>query len=363
MRIVEVIPSFYPVGGAERLVYSFCNYLKNENSDIELLVICLYDQDERSMAFELIKHCVRVEFAGKKRGVDFRCAKKVGRLIKEFAPDVIHAHLNSLLTLFLARAHRYCPVYYTIHTLIDKSVIGSVNKPLNALYRYLFKTHKVKPIAIADEIRQSVENYYGLKEASVPVVLNGVGIPDETTLLPLSERPIDFVFLGRFVELKNVENIIAAFEIASQRKEMNMTMAGEGPLLEECKMRGKNINNLTILGHVNDPESLIKSSKVLILVSKYEGNPMVINEAIAHKTYVLATSVGGIPSVVIDGVGHLIAPDFSIDELADQMLHSIDGLNKKQKDIDLAYPQALPLVSLGRMTNDYLSVFKQEKKA
>ena len=101
---------------------------------------------------------------------------------------------------------------------------------------------------------------------------------------------------------------------------------------------------------------------MLILASEYEGNPIVINEAIASKCFVLATKVGGIPDVINDNNGMLIDFDEQLkSKLTESMLYCkahIAGINNM---LDRNYQSNTENVSIERTCKEYLQLFNGGK--
>ena len=86
--------------------------------------------------------------------------------------------------------------------------------------------------------------------------------------------------------------------------------------------------SVTFLGHVPHEELsyFYNMADVLVLPSDTEGVPMVILEALACGTPVVASNVGGIPDIIVDGINGIVLDDLSPEKLTSAI---IDILSKK----------------------------------
>ena len=360
MVIVEIIPSLYPTNGAERLVMNLTKSFAH--SKHKIILISLYSDEDNDAVREL-KQCedIDIYFLGKKKGFDFDCASRLKKLIKEINPDAIHCHLDSLVTVWLSKIYKNYKVFYTFHTLIDREVIGSKFKLKNIIYRHIFKKKTVHPIAISRVIKESVCNYYELSDSFVDVVYNGVPINQFSNTSSYAEREYDFIYIGRFINLKNPLSIISAFNnIQKDYPNSKMVMIGAGPLLEECKAIA--CCNILFTGFINDVSTYLANSKALVLYSSYEGNPMVINEAIASKCFVIATSVGGIPDVVNNNNGLLIEFDNNQGKLEEAMRNFLNNIQHYDELTSNNFEDNKSNVSIEKTISGYIDVFMGEFK-
>lgn len=299
MTILEIIPSFFPVGGAETFVSDLSLALHKIEGN-RVICVCLYNKSKNDfISKKLIKAGVPVLFIGKRKGIDLACALRLKMLIKKINPDVIHSHLNTIVTLWIAKFKRKIPWVYTFHTTVNVSTYGKVSSLKNLLLRRLIKKRRITPVGISKIVSCSVNNYFGVD--CTKTIYNGVDISKYDYSIEPSKRPIDFLFVGRFISLKNPLSIIKAFNKfnANRTNMCKLVMLGNGHDYEECKnyLSENKISNVELKGIVNNPEYYFSRSKILLLASSVEGNPIVINEALASGTFVVSTDVGGIRDV------------------------------------------------------------------
>jgi len=120
--------------------------------------------------------------------------------------------------------------------------------------------------------------------------------------------------LTRWHRYKGVDILIKAFmEIQRQLKNARLLIVGEGDLKPEYQALGSRIEHKVIFaGNIDDDElpSYYAASDLLVLPSldRSEGFGLTLLEANATGKPVVASNVGGIPSVVTDGVNGLLVP-------------------------------------------------------
>lgn len=130
----------------------------------------------------------------------------------------------------------------------------------------------------------------GLK--NVRAIPYGVHVPDE---VGGEDEPASVLYVGRLSPEKNIDVIAEATE------GLPRIVAGDGPLRDLLP---------DTIGFVGPGEvsKLYGRAAVVVVVSSAEGLPNVVLEAMAHGKTVIATPVGGIPTVIEDGKTGLLVP-------------------------------------------------------
>lgn len=128
--------------------------------------------------------------------------------------------------------------------------------------------------------------------------------------VPLAERGGLVGYVGAFKPVKGVLNFLHAVPLVLDSiPGVRFVIAGDGPLRPTLEREGRELPpeaavRLTILSWIDRMSlpSFYNQLKLLVLPSFSEGIPLVLQEAMACGTPVLASSVGGIPDLVTDGV-------------------------------------------------------------
>ncbi len=200
-----------------------------------------------------------------------------------------------------------------------KKLLLDANK-VAAVTDDLFEHCKSLDINIGNNNKILIDNIY---ETDKFVIKDRAQIRN---LLGLENSKKYILFAGGLVPVKNVDILIEAFfKISQQLSNANLIIAGSGSeegilkrLVEELNIQ----NKVQFVGVLNSEKIIAyyNASDILCLPSKSEGLPNVIVEAMFCGTPVVASKVGGIPSIVIEGVnGYLVNPNSSID-LSERLL-------------------------------------------
>jgi len=126
---------------------------------------------------------------------------------------------------------------------------------------------------------------------------------------------------GHRIFLESARKVLAA------RPDAQFWIVGAGDLrdeLEALTLRLGLKGAVSFLGYRDDAGHAMAQSDVIVCASSYEAFPRAVLEALALERPVVATSVGGIPEIVIDGQTGLLAPAGDPDSLAAAVLRLIN---------------------------------------
>ncbi|RZG75956.1 glycosyltransferase [Acinetobacter wuhouensis] len=241
-------------------------------------------------------------------GLDFekmngflKASKKYKSIIKEFKPDVVHAHM--IHANIFARLNRIgCKVQKLICTAHNSNEGGNLRM---LAYKY---TNFLSDINtnVSNEASASLIAKGAFTDKNLITVYNGIDLAKFNKIDLLNDNAgINFISVGRFNEQKDYPNLLNA--IASIKNQLNenvtFSIAGDGELRSEIealiKSRGLQ-QYVQLLGKRSDIPELLNQSNFFILSSKHEGLPTVVMEAMACLTYVISTDCGGSAEIMGD---------------------------------------------------------------
>lgn len=293
--------------GAENVVCQIISMMK-DNPDIEM-VYCSRDGEIRE--------------ALKERNIKFLPisnlkVSEVKRVIREYNPDVIHAHdFNAAFNAALVCGKKLLVVH--VHFNDAKARKLSV-KSVASLIPIL----KAKHIFWVSE---SSLVQHRFKKAAIKKSQVLYNIIDIDTLYKKMESDanaydFDVVYVGRLVYQKHPERLIEVIAKAVQKKsDLKVAVVGNGALEETTKKLATEMNlekNITFFGFQSNPLKILYSSKLMLMTSRYEGTPMCALEAMALGVPIVTTPTDGLCELVDDGVNGYISNQNDV--LADRII-------------------------------------------
>jgi glycosyltransferase involved in cell wall biosynthesis/uncharacterized membrane protein len=231
------------------------------------------------------------------------------RLFRGERPDIVHA--NSSKAGVLGRLAAFVagvPVrIFTVHGWAFAAYDGFAGR------LYLWADRVVRPLTTLVICVSHRERELGLRtracasERSV-VVHNAVDLRAFRVAATRGESP-QIISVGRFAYPKDHVTLVRA--MASVESDFRAIFVGEGPdqpaLANEVRRLGL-APNVALLGARSDVPDLLAGADVFVLSSRSEGLPMSVLEAMAAGLPVVATDVGGVSELVLEGETGLLVP-------------------------------------------------------
>lgn len=346
------------MGGAETMVRNLA--LALHGAGVPVVVVSLHSGDT-PVADTIREGGVAVVALNKRRGPDPSVILRLKRLMDEFRPTVVHTHLPVLeYVVPAARLHgRVVKVVHTFHSVAQKETrIGL----LVALNKRAFRSGMALPVALNDEVRDSICEVYGLAADNVPVVCNGIDLGRFRLAGEGRARGgiLRLLCVARFEDVKNHSLLVRTLAVLAAELDgaVRLTLVGDGPLREETEGLAAKLgvgDLVEFVGQKTDTAPYFGGADVFVLLSKYEGLPMSVIEAMASGLPVVAANVGGLPGIVRPGVnGMLVGHDAGeaaraiLDVAGDDATYS--ALSHGALATSLEY-------SSGRMMGGYLDLY------
>ena len=365
VRVLEIIDHL-DLAGAQGVVTHLVRAIDRSRFDVS--VVCLFSTTETPLAKNLIKEGFSVHFLSKKKGFDPIILLRIDRLIRRFKPDVVHTHLGTLKYSLPSMVFRRIP--FKVHTLHALARYETEYPMINKL---AFKAG-VYPVAIADEVKKSIEELYGITDCcSIP---NGIPVKEyEEPDIDRAEwrrcEGIDqdafvFVNVGRLCKHKNQQLLIRAFaETVNRGKNAVLLIAGDGDCLGRLKKTAKEHSvseKIYFLGVRNDVKELLGAADVFVLSSELEGNPLCVMEAMAAGLPVISTEVGGVSQLIEDGRSGMLVKKGDLRALSDAMRTLMTDNFLRARIKDYSRKRALEKFDSCIMARSYEKLFLSELK-
>lgn len=284
----------------------------------------------------------------------FEARKKLGRLLDKFSPDVAHAHCiyhhlsPSVLSLLHERgiptvmtAHDLkiaCPAYkmlnragicerckhgnllhVAIHRCVqDSFAVSALVAVESAVHKLLGLYRKnLDRIVVPSQFFRAKLMEWGWPEENLVYIPNFVRVEG---YIPQFSPGDYFLYFGRLAPEKGVSSLITA----AIRANVKLRIVGTGPDDNRLKSLAISSEKIEFMGYRSgeDLRTLLREARAIVLPSQwYENAPMSILEAYASGKPVIASKIGGIPEMLLDGETGYLFESGNTEELAAHLTH------------------------------------------
>ena len=250
---------------------------------------------------------------------------------------------------------------------------------LSFIYYYFFRELSLKKydavIAVSNEVAASVLRWYFVDKRKVYTVYNGVETdlfrPDQVqrkntrkTLAILDEEKV-LLFFSFVTKQKGLHLLIKVLPtILKNNKHVKLMIVGEGEYLDEARLMLKQsgLGDYAIFtGHIprKDASHYINASDIFIMPTlRQEGLPFALIEAMACQKPVIASRIGGIPSVIDDGINGLLISPGNVSKLAEKVISLLSNKTFSDKLAENARKKVIQNFSDEKMIEETVKVFE-----
>lgn len=292
-------------------------------------------------------------------------------LCRKIKPDVIHAHWiipQGFIAIIVGKLLKI-PVISTAH--------GGDAFSLNTDALSRLKKFTLKHCHGWTSNTSATANAFG-KACEIPnpsIIPMGVDIEHFQSgkadkLLNNENRNI-ILFVGRLVEKKGVKYLIEAFSMlpkASQNASI-LWVIGDGDERIELEKQAQRlgVQNIKFWGQVQNKQlpdfyaaaSLFVAPSVIDSKGDTEGQGVILLEAMASKTPIIATTVGGIPEVIVHNESGLLVKPNSSASLSQAIQHILSDRALTNKLILNAFYRATERYSWQFISQQFISLFNK----
>ncbi|MCD6398312.1 MAG: glycosyltransferase family 4 protein, partial [Candidatus Aenigmarchaeota archaeon] len=294
--------------------------------------------------------------------------KKIKKIIEKSKPDILHLHhRTSSIEFFVKEIKSNIPMINTVH-----SSTGSLRLEVVDLVHYIHYKKLAEKLQKYSDFVISVSDYNkeklienGLDKNKVTTIRNGINIEDYKVSkkearkkLRIDENKKIVLFAGRHVREKGLGYLLKAFK---KIKEAELIVLGEGPLTEFYKNL-YSYENIKFKGRVpNEEVSLyFSAADIFVLPSVYpEPQGVVLMEAMASKTALVATNTGGTPEVIKECKSGLLVEPKSKEQIMKSLKKLIEDNKLRKKFADNGYDNVKRKYTWKKIAKDTEKIYKK----
>lgn len=322
------------MGGAEWLAYEFARRLDPLRFDRYLCTTRKPEEYRLQRALHethaLQEAGVKVLSLGRQSSWSVLPWTRLYRLLVRERIDVVHAHMPraSVPGSILARLARVPVVVSHEHgswldgklarPFLDRNVVARMSTVILAVSewdrRQLIEREQIPPA----RVRVFANGIPPLPDGA-PAAREDLGVPPHLPLIGA---------IGRLYDQKGYDYLIRAVAMLKARgRDLRCAIAGVGPDEQKLKQLVAELGvgeEIRWIGHRDDVPEVVRALDVAVLPSRWEGSPLALMEYMALGAPIVATTVGGVPELIDDGVHGLLVPSRDPGPLADAIERLLD---------------------------------------
>ena len=345
MTRVALIPSAYPpsVGGVEELTRHLALALVASGDQVEIWTGNPDDGGAASVdnldglvvrRFPMPLPATNLSAVTRTATVGLQTVRSLRRAVREFRPDVLHVQCfgpNGTYATVLSRMTGI-PLMITLQgeTLMDDADIFDISQVMRASLRAGIRTAAAVTACSAFTLDDAVRRF-GLGPATGTVIPNAVdlGVVDVDGTPVSEDRPGKFLdgrpyvlALGRVVHKKGFDLLIAGYAAMDPEcRSADLVIGGTGAALAELEAQAEAsgvAERVHFVGrlHRDQVAAAMAGAEILVMPSRLEPFGIVALEGWRAGTAVVASSRGGAPEFIDDGVTGLLVDPFDVSAVA-----------------------------------------------
>ena len=251
---------------------------------------------------------------------DLRATASLVRIIRAYRPHIIHTHLSKAgllgrsAAIFSSRAARI----HTFHGTVFRGYFGASKSGMVQRAERILGARTDRVLALSERQRDELLAYRIAPAALIEIVPLGLELDRfrggdrraARAALGIAPRTVAVMALCRLVPVKRIDRMLRAMAVAlATAPALRLYVVGDGAERATLERQAADLgiaDRVTFAGWSTDAPAWYAAADIVALSSDSEGTPLSLIEAATAGRATVATDVGGVADVVVDGVTGIV---------------------------------------------------------
>ena len=314
---------------------------------------------------------------------DLLATVKLARLIRRERPDILHTHTAKAGTVGRVAAMlagRKAPpiVVHTFHGHVLRGYFGPFRSRVFLLLERWLASRTTVLIAVSPQVRDDLVALGVAPPERFAVIRLGIelgervageqnGRVESRRYLGIGSNRFAVGWIGRMTAVKRTDDVLVAFKrLRDDGVDAVLCMVGDGPDRPELEQRAHElgiVRDTLFLGYQEEVAPFYAAFDALVLPSSNEGTPVSAIEALAAGRPVVATRVGGVPDVVVEGEDGFLVEPGATDDIADRLAQLARDPELRERMGRAGRERVLPRYAVDRLVDDVDRLYRSLLRA
>lgn len=322
MKIVQFITRMDVLGGAQIHVFDLTKALISRGhkviviaagfgkipQELEKLGIEYYQLNHMTVPIRPVK--------------DVRALFEVKTVLKKLNPDLIAIHSSKAGIIGrLAGKMLRIPTVFTAHSWSFSGVTNKMKKNLFITIEKLIGPLSSGIITVSQFDYDAAKAHKIAFHVNMKMIHNGIH-DIEKSVPKTSSDNVKMVMVARFAYPKDHLLLLKALKDIPHEN-WQLTLIGDGPLLTETKAYASTCefaNNIIFAGECANVFNYLAEADIFLLITRSEGLPISIIEAMRANLPIIASNVGGVKELIDHQISGLLVPRDNVNNLRTAIL-------------------------------------------
>ncbi|MHA1284843.1 MAG: glycosyltransferase family 4 protein [Promethearchaeota archaeon] len=344
--------------GAEVVTFNLLKKLKNNKLTIKVVVL-----NEGKFAKVVNKIGIDTIILDENKLSFWEIFERLKSIVYYDSPDILHSHrYKENILAYLVSRRKNIKLLTTIHGMpeIYQAKNNVKYKIISKINFFILSKYFHRVISVSNNIKNILLESFGFNPEKITVIHNGIEIPKIIS----KEKNRNSFIIGSAGRLFPVKNYPLFIKIAKQLRNLSdkfyFELVGEGPEYYNLKKLVKTFkieDSFFIKKFTDNMRDFYNGLDLYINTSFHEGIPLTILEAMSYGIPVVASNVGGINEIILNGVNGYLVDSKNPDDYLKICYNLFKDSTICKRIGTIGRKSIIDKFSSNNMTNQYLEVY------
>ena len=294
---------------------------------------------------------------------DFAALWHLRRVIKEYQPNLVHCHSSKAGLLGRIAAWSLgVPAVFTVHGWAFTEGVAPMKRRIYECIEWVGGVFAQCIICVSEYDCKLGMSMLRRHREKMVTIYNGVS-EEAPVYMDVLRESLHLVMVARFSQPKAQGDVLQAlFRLNECGIKVHIDFVGDGAELDAVRQLAQRLSlsdQVRFLGSQTHVEELLPKYDGFLLISRWEGFPISILEAMRAELPVIASDVGGVCEEILHGTTGLLVQRDSVDDLTEKLRYAAEHREAFRDMGRAGRKRFIENFTTGKMMERIMSVYEE----